>query len=379
MGDRHHVRAIERADASPIRGRGAAENPPNRFEKLAYVEEPDWLDELGEDPAGEAPSRPRTLYLRDPSRSALSHNKSPDLGFDVSLNPYRGCEHGCIYCYARPTHEYLGFSAGLDFETRILVKDQIPKLLRKELGAKKWRPRLIALSGVTDPYQPVERRLRLTRQCLRVIADFRNPVGIVTKNARVTRDIDILQELASWQAARVHISITTLDLELHRLMEPRTPSPQQRLEAIRSLADAGVPVAVMLAPIIPGLNDHEIPRILEAAGDAGAQGAEHVVLRLPHGVKDLFAAWLERHFPDRAAKVLNRVRSMRGGQLNDARFGSRMKGEGFFATEVHSLFELARRRAKIGELPRLSSEAFRRPGGNQPGGDQPGGNQLDLF
>jgi DNA repair photolyase len=369
VSDRHRAKAIERAEAKAIRGRGTAENPPNRFETLAYVEEADWLDELGEDPDAEAPSRPRTLYLRDPSRSALSHNKSPDLGFDVSLNPYRGCEHGCVYCYARPTHEYLGFSAGLDFETRILVKDQIAKLLRKELAARKWRPRLISLSGVTDPYQPVERRVRLTRQCLRVLADFRNPVGIVTKNARVTRDIDILQELASWQAARVLISITTLDSRLHRLMEPRTPSPQQRLKAVQSLADAGVPVGVIVAPIIPGLNDHEIPRILEAAGDSGAQGAAHVVLRLPYGVKDLFEAWLKRHFPDRATKVLNRVRSMRGGQLNDSRFSTRMKGEGFFADEVHSLFEIARRRAKIGQLPELSSKAFRPPGGNQ----------MDLF
>jgi DNA repair photolyase len=369
VGDGQHAKAVARAGGSAIRGRGAGENPPNRFDKLSYVEEADWLDELGEDPNNGAPSRPPTLYLRDPSRSALSHNKSPDLGFDVSLNPYRGCEHGCVYCYARPTHEYLGFSAGLDFETRILVKDQIATLLRKELSARKWRPRLVAISGVTDPYQPVERRLLLTRQCLRVFADFRNPVGIVTKNARVTRDIDILQELASWQAARVHISITTLDLALHRVMEPRTPSPQQRLKAVRSLADAGVPVGVMVAPIIPGLNDHEIPRIIEAAADAGAQSASHVVLRLPHGVKELFSAWLDLHFPDRAAKVLNRVRSMRSGQLNDARFGTRMKGEGFFAGEVHQLFDLARRRAKLGELPELSSDAFRRPGGNQ----------LDLF
>ncbi len=368
MNDRPHSKAIALgagALADGIRGRGTAENPPNRFERLAYVEEPDWLDELGHDPDEGAPTRPRTLYLRDPSRTALSHNQSPDLGFDASLNPYRGCEHGCVYCYARPTHEYLGFSAGLDFETRILVKENIAELLRRELSARKWVPRLIAMSGVTDPYQPIEHHLRLTRQCLRVLADFRNPVGIVTKNARVTRDIDILLELASWNAARVQLSITTLDENLHRLLEPRTASPQQRLRAVATLAKAGVPVGVMVAPIIPGLNDHEIPSILAAAAEAGAQSASYVVLRLPHGVKELFHAWLRRHFPDRAEKVLNRVRSMRGGQLNDSRFGTRMKGEGFFAREVASLFELARKRAKLGGLPKLSTEAFLPAGGCQ--------------
>jgi DNA repair photolyase len=369
MDDRSHSQAIAREGAGAIRGRGAAENPPNRFERLAYVEEPDWLDELGLLPGEEVPPRPRTLYLRDPSRTALSHNQSPDIGFDASLNPYRGCEHGCVYCYARPTHEYLGFSAGLDFETRILVKENIAALLRRELSARKWIPRVVALSGVTDPYQPIEHRLRLTRQCLRVLADFRNPVGIVTKNARVTRDIDVLQELARWNAVRVQISITTLDPDLHRLMEPRTASPQQRLRAVEAIARAGVPVGVMTAPIIPGLNDHEIPAILEAAAAVGAQSASYVVLRLPYGVKDLFETWLRLHFPERADKVLNRVRSMRGGQLNDSRFGKRMKGEGFFAREVHSLFELARKRAKLTDAPKLSSDAFRPAGGTQ----------LDLF
>ena len=287
------------------------------------------------------------------------------MGFDVGINPYRGCEHACAYCYARPTHEYLGFSAGLDFETRILVKENIATLLRRELSARKWVPRMIAMSGVTDPYQPIEHRLGLTRQCLRVLADFRNPVCIVTKNARVTRDIDILQELAACNATRVLLSITTLDAALHRSMEPRTASPQHRLRAVEALARAGVPVGVMVAPIIPGLNDHEIPSILEAAAEAGAQSASYVVLRLPHGVKDLFDAWLQRHYPERADKVLNRVRSMRGGQLNDSRFGTRMKGEGFFADEVRSLFEWARKRAKLTQNPKLSADAFRPAGGSQ--------------
>ena len=342
---------------SHIRGRGITENPANRFERLVYAEEP------GAEQLPGAP-RPRTLYLRDPTRTVLARNDSPDVGFDASLNPYRGCEHGCSYCYARPGHEYLGFSSGLDFETRILVKENAPELLHKELSAPRWRPQVVGLCGVTDAYQPVERRLELTRRCLQVFAEFRNPVQIITKNALVTRDIDILSGLAAHQAAAVCLSITTLDPELHRRMEPRASHPQQRLRAVRALAEAGIPVGVNVAPIIPGLTDHEIPAILAAARTAGARSAGHIVLRLPRNVKQLFATWLEHHYPERKAKVLNRLRAMRGGRLDDPRFGMRMRGSGVYAAQVRGLFELSRRRAGFEAAggPPLSAAAFQRPG-----------------
>ncbi|HEX7118014.1 MAG TPA: PA0069 family radical SAM protein [Longimicrobiales bacterium] len=268
-----------------------------------------------------------------------------------------------MYCYARPFHEYLGFSAGLDFETRILVKEDAPALLRAELLSPRWQPRVIALSGVTDPYQPAERRLRITRRCLEVLAEFRNPVAIVTKNHLVTRDIDLLAELAGDHAAHVNISLTTLDEDLRRRMEPRTSTPARRLAAIEALATAGVPVRVMVAPVIPGLNDAEVPRLVEAAAAAGARAATWIPVRLPHAVADLFDAWLEQHFPDRKKKVLNRIREIRDGKLNEARFGRRMRGSGIFAQQIGALFDAACRRAGIGrELPPLSTEAFRRPG-----------------
>jgi DNA repair photolyase len=350
------------------RGRGSASNPAGRFERLAYLADPEALeaDRLEREALGEAAPSPRTLYLNDPSKSALAKNSSPDLGFDASLNPYRGCEHGCSYCYARPTHEYLGFSAGLDFETRILVKQDMPALLRKELCGRRWKPQVIAMSGVTDPYQPVERRLEITRRCLGVLLEFRNPVAIITKNALVARDADRLAELASFDAAVVNVSITTLDPVLQRALEPRASHPEQRLLAIEKLRAAGVPVGVMVAPVIPGLTDHEIPRILEAAAAAGASFASHILLRLPYGVKQLFAEWLEQHHPERKDRVLARVREVRGGRLNDPNFGSRMRGEGLYAKQLHDLFALAERRAGLdGERPVLSTEHFRRPGDNQ--------------
>jgi DNA repair photolyase len=317
--------------------RGAAENPKSRFERIEVEPEPE-------------------------EAAALA------AGVGHSINPYRGCEHACTYCYARPTHEYLGFSAGLDFETRILVKRQAPALLRKALASPRWPPQVIAISGVTDAYQPAERRLEITRGCLQVLAEFRNPVAIVTKSRLVTRDVDLLGELAAVQAAAVNLSITSLDPQLQQRMEPRASAPQQRLAAIEELARAGVPVGVMIAPIIPGLNDHEVPRILQAAADAGAGSAAHIVLRLPHGLKDLFAAWLLRHYPERRDKVLNRVREVRGGRLNDARFGSRMRGQGLYAEQVRALFHTAARRAGLDRPPRpLSTAAFRRPGGEQLG------------
>lgn len=339
-----------------IRGRGAAENLPNRFEKIHYHPEPQERGE--EDPA---PS-PSTRLYRDATRTLLARNDSPDVGFDFSINPYRGCEHGCIYCYARPTHEYLGWSAGLDFETRILVKEDAPERLRRHLLSPRWNPQVIALSGNTDPYQPAERKLGLTRRCLQVLAEFRNPVAVVTKSYLVTRDVDLLAELASVQAASVAVSITTLDPLLQRKLEPRASSPDRRLAAVECLASRGVPVRVMVAPVIPALNDHEIPSILEAAAGAGASAASWILLRLPHGVKSLFEEWLERNYPQRKEKVLNRIREMRGGALYNSKFQARMRGEGLFAEQIRSLFESSCRRNGLNRRKiELSAAAFRRP------------------
>jgi DNA repair photolyase len=335
--------------------RGAPENPANRFEKIHLEPDADWNPE--DDPL------PHTQFLHDRSASIITYNDSPDIGFGTGVNPYRGCEHGCIYCYARPTHEYLGFSAGLDFESKIMVKLNAPELLRAELSARKWQPQVIGLSGNTDCYQPVERKLKLTRACLAVLVEFRNPVVIITKNLLVTRDIDLLTELAQHQAATVVISITTLDTDLRRVMEPRTSPPAARLNAIRQLAAAGIPVSVNVAPVIPGLTDHEMPAILSAAAEAGATSAWFTVVRLPHGVAPLFEQWLTAHFPDRKEKVLNRIRSLRGGKMYDAEFGKRMRGEGIFAEQIEQMFDVARRKAGIkNDHRRLSTAAFRRPG-----------------
>ena len=343
-----------------ISSRGAADNPANRFESVHLERDAEWDPE-------EEPS-PKTLFLKDATASIITYNDSPDVGFSASVNPYRGCEHGCIYCFARPTHEYLGFSAGLDFETRIMVKERAPELLRAELSSPKWQPQVIAISGVTDCYQPVERRLKLTRGCLEVLAEFRNPVGIVTKNHLVTRDIDVLSELARHQAVAVLVSVTTLDSDLRKVLEPRTTPPAGRLSAIEALAQAGIPVGVLVAPVIPALTDHEMPRIIAAAVEAGAKFAGCVPLRLPHAVAPLFADWLERHFPDRKEKVLNRIRSLRGGKLNDPNFGSRMQGEGIFAEQIDQMFRVACRKAGLsGHRPELSAASFRRPGGTQLG------------
>jgi DNA repair photolyase len=335
-----------------MKGRGASWNPQNRFEKLEYIRD---------DEAPPDETSPRTIYLRDPTRTIVATNDSPDLGFEASINPYRGCEHGCIYCYARPTHEYLGMSAGLDFETRILVKEDAPTLLWEELNAKKWQPKLLAISGVTDPYQPIEKRLGITRGCLAVLADFRNPVAVITKNHLVTRDADLLADLAKDNAARVFVSITTLDPSLQRTMEPRTSSPDLRLEAIATLANAGVPVGVMVAPVIPALTDHEMPSILAAAKKAGARWAGYVALRLPWAVAPLFEQWLTENFPDRKDKVLNRVRELREGKLYDAKWGVRGRGTGIFADQMETLFDVTCRKLGLNEDDReLSTAAFRR-------------------
>ena len=340
-----------------ISGRGAAGHPPNRFERLHYEPDPDLAE-----PGGEVLElAPETQFFKDSSRSIISYNESPDLGYEASLNPYRGCEHGCSYCYARPYHEYLGFSAGLDFETKILVKEKAPDLLRKQISSPRWQPKVVNLSGVTDPYQPVERRLGLTRRCLEVLAESRNPVQIVTKNHLVTRDVDILADLARHQAAAVCISVVTLHSDLSRIMEPRTSSPSRRLAAIEALARAGVPVRVLTAPVIPGLTDQEVPKILAEAAGAGAGFAGYAVLRLPHAVASIFQDWLERHLPERKEKVLNRIREMRGGKLYDSRFCVRLKGEGIFAEQIAQLFSLACRKAGLAlEGPQLSIDAFRR-------------------
>ena len=332
-------------------GRGAPSNPSGRFERLALIAEP--ADE-------EQPSRPTELF-RDTSKSILSTNESPDVGMDVYVNPYRGCEHGCIYCYARPYHEYLGLSAGLDFESKIFVKEDAPALLRDALLARSWKPRPIGFSGVTDCYQPAERKLKLTRGCLEVLAEFRNPAAIITKSYLITRDIDVLQSLAAHHAVQVVLSVTTLNDTLARAMEPRAARPARRLQAVRELAAAGIPVGVNVAPIIPGLTDHEIPAILKAAADAGAWSAGRIVMRLPYGVKHLFEQWLEQHAPDRKKKVLGRVRDVRGGKLNDPSFGSRMSGEGPFADSIHRIFELHRNRLGLTRRVELSTDAFRRP------------------
>jgi DNA repair photolyase len=345
-------------DQGPIHGRGAANNPPNRFEAIRYEPDP---DEVGPDQPA-----PTTQFLKDNSRSIIAYNDSPDVGFSASINPYRGCEHGCAYCYARPTHEYLGFSAGLDFESKILVKSDAPELLRRELAAPSWQPQLLAISGVTDAYQPIERRLQLTRRCLEVLADFRNPVAIITKSHLVTRDVDLLLELAQHDAAAVYLSVTSLDGNFSRALEPRAAQPSGRLAAIETLAGAGVPVGVLVAPVIPGLNDHEMPAILEAAFRAGARFAGYVTLRLPFAVAPLFERWLAQHAPDKKDKVLGRIRELRGGKLNDPRFGSRMSGEGPLAQAIGDLFKLACRQAGMNERgPQLSTAAFRRPHGRQ--------------
>jgi DNA repair photolyase len=345
-------------NSEAIRGRGTAQNPANRFARLSYERHADCSD--AEEPA------PTTQFLKDTTRSIIAHNDSPDVGFDTSVNPYRGCEHGCAYCYARPTHEYLGFSAGLDFETKILVKEDAPALLRRELSAPRWTPRVVAMSGVTDPYQPIERHLRLTRGCLEVFADFRNPVAIITKNFLVTRDLDVLSELARYQAVAVYLSITTLQSDVSRTLEPRASHPQRRLAALAALAQAGVPAGVMVAPVIPGLTDYELPAIIAAAAQAGARYAGYGLVRLPHGVGPLFEQWLSQHAPTKKAKILHRIQAIHGGNVHDGRFGVRMRGEGIFAEQTRALFALACRKAGLtGTSPTLSTAAFRRPAGAQ--------------
>jgi len=337
---------------SQIRGRGASDNPKNRFRNLAIKRNVD-------EKTGACPNQ-ATTFIKDHSGSILASNNSPDIPFQYSINPYRGCEHGCVYCYARPTHEFLGYSSGLDFESKIMVKHKAPQLLEKELSAPGWQPQVIAMSGVTDCYQPVERDYELTRSCIGVLVKFRNPVVIITKNYLVTRDLDLLRKLKRADACKVALSITTLDRGLANKMEPRTSRPGRRLDAIKILADAGIPVSVMIAPVIPGLNDHEIPEILNRASKAGAISAGYVMLRLPYAVKYLFEDWLHINYPNRANKVLNKIKSVRNGELNSSEFGDRMCGTGAVARQVHQLFSIHTNRLGLNRKKRkLSTENFK--------------------
>jgi DNA repair photolyase len=343
-----------------IKGRGAAIQPNNRYLSVHFesdlehvAEDEEYLAELG---------RPPTEYMLDESESIVAENDSPDIGFRYSVNPYRGCSHGCSYCYARPGHEYLGLSAGVDFETKILVKLRAAELFREFLARSAWQPETIAFSGVTDCYQPAERQFKITRACIEVAAECCQPIGIITKNALVCRDIDLLSRLAAHNAVRVSLSITTLDAKLGRVMEPRTSSPEARLRAIRILSKAGIPTNVMTAPIIPGLNDSEIPTLLAAAREAGAGWAGYVLLKLPTTVKPVFLDWLERNYPDRSPRVQALIRSTRGGRLSDSQFGRRQVGTGHFAELIADTFELWRK--KLGytdDHSQLNREAFRPP------------------
>ena len=361
----------DRLPDGPARGRGAGLNPANRFEGIGLAPDGDHLDEAHE-PDGKQYG---TRVIPERARSALNPvdpRASPDVGFRWTLNPYRGCEHGCVYCYARPNHEQLGESLGLDFETRIRAKVNAPELLRRELRDPAWRPEPVVMGGVTDVYQPAERHWRVTRGCLEVFAEASQPVSVVTKSRLVARDADLLAALAGRGASSVAVSVTTLDPALAASLEPRAGGPRQRLAAIEALADAGVPVTVMVAPVIPGLTDSEVPEILRAAKEAGASAAGYVLLRLPHGVKDLFLDWLRRVRPERAQRVAARIRETRGGALYDPTSGKRMRGEGPMAEHLERVVGLFRRRLGLERPAALAADAFEPPAA-------PAGEQMRLF
>jgi DNA repair photolyase len=324
------------AHPAGVNGRGTLSNGSGRFEREHRV-----LIDDGWGTLDEGPAPLKTTVGIDATRSIIARNTSPDIPFDRSINPYRGCEHGCVYCFARPTHAYLGLSPGQDFESRLFAKPKAAQLLAQELRKPGYKVQSMALGTNTDPYQPIDDRFQVTREILQVLRDFRHPVSIVTKSNRVLRDIDILSEMAGMGLARVAVSVTTLDRKLARSMEPRAPTPERRIEAISELAKAGVPVAVMTAPLIPALNDHELEAILERSRDAGAANAAYVILRLPLEIKDLFREWLEAREPGRAAHVMSLVRSMRGGHDYDAEWGKRMKGTGVYAELIAKRFKLA--------------------------------------
>ena len=340
-----------------LKGRGATINPAGRFASVESQSVDDgWFHE-------DTPDSVATEVRPESSRSVISRNESPDIPFSQSINPYRGCEHGCIYCYARPSHAYVDLSPGLDFETRLFYKADAARLLRDEISRASYKPQAIMLGANTDPYQPIEKKLHVTRDVLEVLLQARHPLTIVTKGSLVLRDLDLLTEFARRNLVRVTVSLTTLDPELKRTLEPRTASPQARLRVISALAAARVPVGVLTAPMIPAVNDSELEAMLEAAAAAGAQYAGYVLLRLPHEVKDLFRAWLEQHLPLRAAHVMSLVQQARGGRDNDPRFGHRMRGDGPWAAMLRARFELARKRLKLagGRLPDLDPSQFCRP------------------
>lgn len=339
---------------------GSKLDPPNRFETVHRERDLEQL-QWDEDQLGE-PDRRQIEYLDDDSKTIVAQNHSPDIPFRYSINPYRGCIHGCSYCYARPTHEYLGLNAGLDFETKIVVKRDAAELFRAFLSRKSWNAEPITFSGVTDCYQPAERRFRLTRQCLQVADECSQPVNIITKNALVIRDLDLLARMAKRNLVHAYVSITTLDPVLAREMEPRTSIPAARLRAVKSLADAGVPVGVMVAPLIPGLNDHEVADVLAAAKQAGAAVAGYILLRLPLTVEPVFAEWVERVRPQAAEKILGRVRQTRGGKTNSSEWGTRMVGEGEVADQIRNMFHLFRKIQGLETaLPQLDTSRFRPP------------------
>jgi len=344
-------------------GRGSSLHPPNRFDRIQIEDDFEQLEH--DEEFTERSNKFPTQYFKDDSQSVVSENNSPDIPFRFSVNPYRGCAHGCSYCYARPTHEYLGFNAGLDFETKIMVKHDAPELLRAFLSRNSWQPEMIAFSGVTDCYQPAERKFALTRSCIEVAAEARQPIGVVTKNAMVLRDRDFLAPMAEQGLAHVLVSITTLDAELARSMEPRTSTPNARLRAIKELAEAGIPTKVMVSPIIPGLNDSEIPAILEAAKDAGATSAGYILLRLPLTVEPVFLEWLERTHPDHVERVQSRIRQCREGEMSDATFGSRMRGKGPIAEQISQMFRVFATKYNLSQpLPPLNTSLFQPPSSN---------------
>jgi DNA repair photolyase len=353
-------------DGERRRGRGAVTNPSGRYEPQAKVAFDDGWQSLEELPPF------KTYVTEERARKIISRNESPDIGFDRSINPYRGCEHGCIYCYARRTHAYQGLSPGLDFESRLFVKPDAPELLARELSDPSYRPRTIAMGTNTDPYQPIEKKWQVTRRILEVLRDAGHPVGIVTKSALVTRDIDILSEMAKKNLAKVAVSITTLDHKLARAMEPRAATPQRRLATLRALSNAGIPTAVMVAPIIPAINDAEIERILDAAAAAGALGAGYVTLKMPFEIKDLFREWLREHFPDKEKHVISLVRDLHGGKDYDSTWGQRQTGSGPYAWSIGRRFELACERLGLNKKrSKLTTAHFHPPAANRK--------QLDLF
>lgn len=361
---------MEHPPQIPIHGRGSPLEPPNRF--LPRHAEADFEHFEGDDDFAADLRSVATEFLPDASQTVVSENDSPDLGFRYSLNPYRGCEHGCAYCYARPTHEYLGLNAGIDFESKVFVKHRAPELFREFLSRNAWQPEVVVFSGVTDCYQPAERRFRLTRGCLEVALEARQPVAVITKNALILRDIDLLSAMAGQRLVHAAISLTTLDEKLARTMEPRTSRPAARLRAIRELSSAGVPVRAMVAPIIPGLNDGEIPALLAAVRDAGAQAAGHVLLRLPLAVAPVFRDWLTRTQPTHAARIEGLIRKTRAGKLNSSQFGERLRGTGQIAGQIEQTFRIFARKAGLdGKLPELDFSQFVAPRGRS--------GQLRLF